>query len=161
MLRKLIRRHPSTFLIILSPRINTDVLDFVGLVRFWDVGGGLFISLSGCPFASLVTWLMSFIFEDVTSVLVKCVLSSGCAWITLSICVSFTLPFCLANFVICRSVFDSVGFEVVDIQVLQRSSYFSEMLPSFRLSHGLPILYSREFCLSSVLMTLFFPYFLT
>ena len=138
---------------MLFPTMSTDVLDFWGLVEFLDDGGGLSLSLSGGRFSSFTTWLISLIFEDVTSVLVKCVLSSGHALITLSTCISFTLLFCPANFVNWLSLSDLMGFEVVDRQVSQRSSFLSEM---FGLSHGLLLSHSQEFRLNSVLMTLFF-----
>ena len=144
--RELIRRYPSTFLIMLSPTMNTDVLDFLGLAGFWDGGGGL----SGGWFSLFIIWLTSFIFENVTPVLVKCVVSSGSAWITLSTCTSFALLLCFANFVNWRSL--------VDIQVSRRSSFISEMFSSFGFSHGLLPLHSQEFRLSSVLMTLFFSF---
>ena len=143
--RKLVRSYPSTFLIMLSPTMNTDVLDFGGLVGFWDGGGGLSLSLSGGRFSLFIRWLTSFIFEDVTRVLVKCVGSSGSAWITLSTCTSFTLFLCFANFVNWRSL--------VDIQVSRRSSFISEMFSSFGFSHGLVPLHSQKFRLSSVLMS--------
>ena len=148
--RELVRRYPSTFLIMLSPTMNTDVLDFWGLVGFWDGGGGLSLSLSGGRFSLFIIWLTSFIFEDVTPVLVKCVVSSGSAWITLSTCTSFALLLCFANFVNWRSL--------VDIQVSRSSSFISEMFSSFGFSHGLLPLHSQEFRLSSVLMTLFFSF---
>ena len=148
-----ISKKVSTFLIMLSPTINTDVLDFWGLVGFWDGGGGLSLSLSGGRFSLFIIWLTSFIFEDVTPVLVKCVVSSGSASITLSIYVSFTLLFCFANFVNWRSLSGWMGFEVADIQVSQRSSFTSEMLSSFGLSHGLLLFHLQEFRLSSALMT--------
>ena len=110
--RELVSRYLSTFLIMLSPTMNTDVLDF----------------------------------------------SSGSGWITLSTCTSFTLILCLANFVNWRSLSDWMRFEVVDIQVSRRSSFISEMLSSFGLSHRLLPLHSQEFRLSSVLMTLFFSF---
>ena len=154
--RELVRRYPSTFLNMLSPTMNNDVLDFWGLVGFWNGGGGLSLSLSGGQFSLFIIWLTSFIFEDVTPVLVKCVVSSGSAWITLSIYTSFTLLLFFANFVNWRLLSDWLGFEVVGIQVLRRSSFISEMLSSFGLSHGLLLLYSQQLRLSNVLMTLFF-----
>ena len=72
-------------------------------------------------------------FEDVTSVLVILVVSSGCALIALSICTSFTLLFCFTNFVNWRLLSDWMEFEVVDIQVLRRYLLFSEILLSFGL----------------------------
>ena len=80
-----------------------------------------------------------------TLVLVKCVVSSGSAWITLSTCTSFTLLLCFANFVNWRSL--------VDIQVSQRSSFIRKMFSSFGFSHGLVPLHSQKFRLSSVLMS--------
>ena len=123
--RELVRRYPWNFLIMLSQTMNTDVLDFGGLAGFWDSVDGLSFSLSVPQFSLFITWLISFIFEDVTSVLVKCVFSSGCTWITLSICISFTLLFCFANFVNWHSLTDWIGFEVMGIQVLRRS-FFQE-----------------------------------
>ena len=73
---------------------------------------------------------------------------------TLSACTSFTLLFCFANFVNWQLLSDLMGFEVVNIQVSRRSSFISEMLSIFELSHGLLL----EFRLSSVLMTLFFSF---
>ena len=157
--REPVRRYPSTFLIMLSPTMNTDVLDFWGLVEFWDGGCGLSLSLSGGQFSLFIIWLtFVFVFEDVTPVFVKCVVSSGSAWISLSTCTSFTLLFCFANFANWSSLSDWMGFEVVDIQVSRRSSFISETLSSFGLSHGLLPLHSQEFRLSSVLMTLFFSF---
>ena len=97
--REHLKRYPWIFLIMLSPTLNIDGLGFWRLVGFWYGGGGLSLSLSGGWFALFITWLISFIFEDVTSSLVKCVVSSGCCWITLSICISFGLLFRFANFV--------------------------------------------------------------
>ena len=138
--------------------MNTDVLDFWGLVEFWDGGGGLSLSLSWGQFSLFIIWFTSSIFEDVTPVLVKCVISSGTSWITLSTCTSFTLLLYFANFVNWRSLSDWMGFEVVDIQASQRSSFISEMWPSFGRSHGLLPLHSQEFRLSSALMTLLFSF---
>ena len=100
----------------------------------------------------------SFIFEDVTPVLVECVVSFGSASITLSTCTSFTLLLCFANFINWLSLSYWMGFEIVDIQVSRRSSFISEMLSSFGLSHGLLPLHSQKFRLSSVLMTLFLSF---
>ena len=133
-------------------------IDFWRLVVFWDGGGGLSLSLSGGRLSLFITSIILFIFDDVTSLLVKCVVSSGCAWIILSICISFTLLFSLANFVNWGSLSDRTEFEVVDIQGSRRSSFFSEMLSSFGLSHELPLLHSQESRLSSVLMTLLFSF---
>ena len=74
--RELIKRYSSTFFIRISPTMNTDALDFWRLVGFWDGRCGLSVSLSGDRFSLLTTWLNSFMFEDATSVLVKCVLCS-------------------------------------------------------------------------------------
>ena len=131
---------------------------FLGLIGFWDGGGGLSFYLSGGRFSLFIVWHILFIFEDVTPVLVKCVVSSGCARMTLSTCTSFTLLFCFANFVNWRLLSDWMGFEVGDIQVSRRSSFISEMLSSFGLSHGLLPLHSQKFRLSSVLMTLFLSF---
>ena len=46
----------------------------------------------------------------------------------------------------------------MDVQVSRRSSFFKEMLSSLGFSHGLLLLYSQKFHLSSVLMTLFFAF---
>ena len=148
MLQRTCKKVSIDFLIMLSPTMNTNVLDFWGTVGFWDLGGGL----------SLTFFLISFIFHDVTPGLVKCVVSSGSASITLSTCTSFTLLFCFANFVNWRSLSDWMGYEVMELQVSRRSSFISEMLSSFRLSHGLLLLHSHEFCLSSVPMTFFFSF---
>ena len=64
--------------------------------------------------------------------LVKCVVSSGSAWITLSICISFTLLFCFDNFVNWHSLSSWIGFEVVNILVSQRSSFFFRNVVEFR-----------------------------
>ena len=106
--------------------------------RFWGVSWILrwwwwfIFSLTVGQFSLFITWLISFIFEDVTSVLIKCVFSSGCAWTTLSICISFTLLFCFANFVNWRSLSDWMGFEVVHIQVSRGSSFFFRNVVEFQ-----------------------------
>ena len=82
--RKRVRRYPSIFLIMLSPTMNNDVLYFWGLVGFWDGGCDLPVFLSEDRFFLFITWLISFVFENATSVLVKCIVSSDCAWVTLS-----------------------------------------------------------------------------
>ena len=148
MLQRTCKKVSIDFLIMLSPTMNTNVLDFWGTVGFWDLGGGL----------SLTFFLISFIFHDVTPGLVKCVVSSGSASITLSTCTSFTLLFCFANFVNWWLLSDWMEFEVVNIQVSRCSSFTSEMLSSFGVSHGLLLLHSQEFRSSSVLMTLFFSF---
>ena len=112
---------------------------------------------------SWLNWFHFLILEWVllvilTSVLIKCILSCGCAWITLSIGIPFTLLFCLANFVNWHSLSDWMGFEEVDIQV-SVFSFFSEILLSFGLSHGLLLLHSQKFRLSTVLMKLFFFFY--
>ena len=150
--RELVRIYSSTFLIMLSPTMNTDVLKFLGLVGFWDVGGSLSLSLYEDRLSLFITWLILFIFENVTSVLVKCVVSSRCARMTLSICISFTLLFCFSNFVNWRWFSEWMAFEAVHIQVSWRSSFFSEMLSSFGLSN---FLHSQELRLSSVIMIIF------
>ena len=99
------------------------------------------------------------IFHDVTPVLVECVVSSWSAWTTLSTCTSFTVISCFANFVNSLSSSDWMEFEVMELQVSRRSSFISEILPSFGLSHGQLLLHSHDFCLSSVLMTLFFFFY--
>ena len=43
--RELLRWCTSTILIMLSPTMNTDILDFWELVGFWDGGGGLSLAL--------------------------------------------------------------------------------------------------------------------
>ena len=91
---------------------------------FWDGDCGLSFSLSGSLFFLFITRLMSFIFEDVTYVLVKRFVLFGCAWITLSICISFILLFCFANFVSWSSLLDWMRFEAVDIQVSRNSFFF-------------------------------------
>ena len=154
--RKLVRRYPSTFLIMLSPMMNTDVLDFWGLGGFRDSGGGLSLPLSGYWFSLFIIWLTSFMFEDVTPVLVKCVGSSRSAWITLSTCTSFALLLCFTNFANLRSSSDWMGFEVMDIQVSWCSSFILEIFSSFGFSHGLLPLDSQEFRLSSVRWHCFF-----
>ena len=140
------------FLIMLSITMYADVLVFWGLVGFisFFIWGSIFL---------IHHMAHLFTFEDVTSVLVKCVLYSGCAWITLSIFVSFTLFFCFGNFVNWLSLPDWIGFEALDIQAWRRSSFCSEM-SSFGLSHGLLLLHSQKFRLSSVLMTLFFFFYI-
>ena len=75
--RKLVRRYSSTFLIMLSPTMNS--FRFLGvnwILRWW---WWLFLSLSGGWFSLFIIWLTSFISEDVTPVLVKWVVSSGSA----------------------------------------------------------------------------------
>ena len=99
---------------------------------FWDGDCGLPFSLSGSLFSLFITRLMLFIFEDVNYVLVKRFVLFGCTWITLSICISFILLFCFANFVNWPSLLDWMRFEAVDIQV-PRNSFFLEVLLSFRL----------------------------
>ena len=101
-------------------------IDFWRLVGFWDSGGGLSFFLSGGRLSLFITWLILFRFEDVTSLLIKCVVSSRCAWLfnSLSICICFTLLFCFANFVNWRSLSDWMEFDVVDIQIWRRSSFF-------------------------------------
>ena len=110
----------------------------------------------GIDFPYSLYWLTSSIFEDVTPVLVKCVVSSGSAWITLSTCTSFALLLCFTNFANLRSLSDWMGFEVVDIKVSWRSSFILEIFSSFGFSHGLLPLDSQEFRLSSVRWHCFF-----
>ena len=105
---------------------------FLGLVGFWDGGDDLSFFIRGSIF--FIHYMAHLIyFEDVTSVLVILVVSSGCALIALSICTSFTLLFCFTNFVNWRLLSDWMEFEVVDIQVLRRYLLFSEILLSFGL----------------------------
>ena len=68
---------------------------------------------------------------------------------TVNLCV-FHFPFCFANFLNWQLLSDWMRFEVS-----RHSSFILEMLSSFRLSHGLLLLLSQEFRLSSDLMTLF------
>ena len=133
-------------------------LNFWELDGFWGGGGGLSPSLPGHRFSLFVMWLTSFIFEDITPVLVKCVVSSGSTWIALSTFTSFALLLGFANFVNWCSLSDWMGFEVVDIQVSRRSSFIPEIVSSFGLSHGLLLLHSHEFRLGSVLMILIFSF---
>ena len=80
-------------------------------------------------------------------------------WISLNNTINlYIVHLCFANFVNRHSLSDWMGFEVVVTQVLRRSSFISEMLASFGFSHGLLLLHSQEFRLSSVLMTLFFSF---
>ena len=150
------RRFSIDFLNHAIPNDEQWWFGFWEVVRFWDGGGGLSLSLWVGWFSIFITWLISFIFEDVTFVLVKCVLSSGCAWITLSVCISFALLFGFANFVNWRLLSDWMGLGVMDIQVSRRSSFLSKILLTFGRSHGLLLFHSQELHLSNVLMTLFF-----
>ena len=114
---------------MLSPTINSDVLDFGGYLGFEMVVVIYLFLYQGGRFSLFIIWLISFIFEDVTPVLVKCVVSSGSVSITLSIYISFTLLFCFANFVNWRSLSGWMGFEVVDVQVSQPTSLFQKSCP--------------------------------
>ena len=127
---------------MLSPTMNTNGLNFWGVswILRWRLQ---FISC--CIRGSIILmWLIPFMFEDVLSILIKCFVSSRCAWKSLSICISFTLLFCLANFVKWWLLFYWMGFGVMDIEVSQGSSFFSEILWSFRLSHGLQLCIHRS-----------------
>ena len=139
--RELVRRYSLTFLIMLSSIMNTDCSDFWSFVGF-EIGSGLsfFMRMS----IIVMTWLISFIFEDVTSVLTKCIVSSGYTWKTLSICISFALLFCFANFLDWQFLFYWIRFGVMDIEVSWHSSFFSEILFSFGLSHELLLLHTQE-----------------
>ena len=119
---------------MLSRTMNTDVLHFGGLVGFWV---SLSLSLWGGRFSLFIT---SFIHCIMTFI------------------ISFTLFFCSANFVNWLSLSDCMRFEVMHIQVLRRSSFFSEILSSFQLSYGLLLLLLQELRLSNVLMALFFSF---
>ena len=104
--------------------MNTNGLDFWGVswVLRWRLQ---FISyfIRG---SVILMWLIPFMFEDVLSILIKCFVSSRCAWKSLSICISFTLLFCLANFVKWWLLFYWMGFGVMDIEVSQGSSFFQK-----------------------------------
>ena len=109
-------------LILLSSAMDTDDLDFWRLVGF--IGGWFF---------SFTTWLILFIFEDVTFVLVIYVISSRRSSITLSICTtSFTLFFYFANFVNCWLLSNLMRCIAIDTKVLRRSSFLFRNFVEFR-----------------------------
>ena len=102
-----------------------------GRFRFWGVGWVLrwwwwffSLSLSEDWLSLFITWLISFIIANVTSLLVKCVVSSGtCFKNTINLYI-FCSAFFFANFVNWRLWSDWMGFGVMGIQVSQLSSFF-------------------------------------
>ena len=115
----------------------------------------VYLSLSGGWLSLFITWLISFIFKDVTSALVKCVVLSGCAWKTLSIFWSFALLFWFANFVNWRLLSDYYG--IWSNGYTSIATFFRNFV-EFRTFTWTATFAFTELRLSSVLMTLFFPF---
>ena len=140
---------------MLSPTMNTDGLDFCGLVGFWDGGVGLSLTLSGGQFSLFVKAHLVYIW-GCNFCIGQILVLSWCPWIKLSMHTFFALLFCFASFVNWQLLFEWMGFGVIDIQVSDVLHFFLEILPSFGLSHGLLLLHSQEWRLSNVLITLLF-----
>ena len=109
MLQRTSKKISKDFLNHAIPNDEPWWFRFWGVGWVWECGSGLALSLSG------VHYMARLVYEAVTSVLAKFVVLSGFAWITLSVCKSFALPFCFANFVNWRLLSDSMELGLMDI----------------------------------------------
>ena len=150
--RELVKRYPSIFLITLSQTMNTNGLDFWGLVGF----------------EMLVRWFVSFFIRGsifFIHYMAHLVHIWGCnfcigqmryyIWITLSIC--FALLFSFGNFVNWWLSSDWMGFEyTIDNQYTIIATFFIllEILSSFGLSHWLLVLHPQ--CSNEIVFLFYF-----